>query len=226
MKMSFNCHLKLMNNDYIKYISFKNSLSNNIDNDLLELKKYCINNNIPIIREDIIDIINLIIKLSNAKNLLELGTAVGYSCINFAKNNDILITTIENNEERIEESKKNISKFNLSHKINLIEQDITDAIKILVKNNEKFNIIFLDAAKGQYLFWLNDIKLLMNNNSILIADNIFNDNYVFESKYSIEKRDRTIHTRMKKFLYNIFNDIELETKILNIGDGISISIKK
>ena len=215
-----------MNSNYIKYISFKNSLSSNIDNELLNLKKYCIDNKIPIIREDVSDFINLVIKLSNANKLLELGTAIGYSSINFAINNDIIITTIENNEERIINSKNNILKFKLSNRIKLIEQDITDAIKILVKNNEKFDIIFLDAAKGQYIYWLNDIKLLMKNKSILIADNIFNDNYIFESKYSIEKRDRTIHTRMKQFLYNIFNDNELESKILNLGDGISISIKK
>ena len=100
-----------MNSNYIKYISFKNSLSNNIDNELLNLKKYCIDNKIPIIREDVADFINLIIKLSNANKLLELGTAIGYSSINFAINNDIIITTIENNDERIIDSKNNIFKF-------------------------------------------------------------------------------------------------------------------
>lgn len=208
------------------YNSFKMSLKKQFNHDLLLIREFCLNHDIPIIRDDVADFVNLIIYISKSNNLLELGTAVGYSSINFALHNEKLqITTIDNYLERTKIAKENFNKLNLTTRFNLIEDDITNVLKQLINNNSKYDIIFLDAAKAQYINWIEDIKKLMNNNSILITDNIFNDNNSFLNKLSIEKRDRTIHTRMRSYLDYIFNDKDFISNIYNLGDGITVSIK-
>lgn len=207
--------------DNIRVEDFILSLSKNVDDDILKLKEYAILNDVPIIRDETKDFLTLILKIAKPKTILEIGTAIAYSTNIMHKIcPNAMITTIEDFPRRIEEAKKNIKTDNIV----LIEED---AGLYLKQNNDKevFDFVFLDAAKGQYINWLFDIKRLMKKNAILLADNIFKDGEILESKFLIKKRDRTIHKRMRDYLYTISNDKELNTKIFNIGDGISISIK-
>lgn len=210
----------------IRVNDFIMSLSSSDDEEIMKLKKFAIENDVPIIRDETRDFLRMIINIKDIKNILEIGTAIAYSTLVMHKSNvDAHIYTIENYEKRILEAKSNINKYFDKNKITLIEKDAGVYLKECDKNNY-FDLVFLDAAKGQYINWLSDIKKLMKSGGILIADNIFKDGEILESKFLIKKRDRTIHKRMRDFLYQIKHDNELTTYIYNIGDGVSISIKK
>ena len=205
---------------------FIDSLSNEEDDDILLLKKYAIENEVPIIRDETREFLRFILNIKNPVNILEIGTAIAYSTLVIHKIcKDANIITIEDFERRIIESKKNIDKYFDKSKITLIDKDAGIYLKEFDKN-EFFDFVFLDAAKGQYINWLPDIKRLMKKNAVLLADNIFKDGEILESKFLIKKRNRTIHKRMREFLYDIKHDEELTTFIYNLGDGISVSIKK
>lgn len=189
---------------------------------------FCINNDVPIIKNTTKDFIRGIINIKRPTKILEIGCAVGYSSIimydevkKYCKNP--IMYTIENYPKRIQQAKSNFNKYGFKD-IVLFEDDAGIILKKLIESGDKFDLIFLDAAKAQYPIWLNDIKKLLNKNSILIADNIFKDGEIFESRYLIRKRDRTIHQRMREFLHKIFNDSNLTSYIYNIGDGISLSV--
>ena len=201
---------------------------NKYDEELSLLKDYAIKNKVPIIRDETKDFLNMVLRIKKPRNILELGTAIGYSTLVIYKaiegHFDSFIT-IEEDETRVREARNNIDKFCLIDKVNLIEADIGKYL-IDYNKNETFDFIFLDAAKAQYVVWLPYIKKLMKKGAILIADNIFKDGEVLESKYYIIKRDRTIHKRMREFLHIVSSDCDLDTNLFNLGDGISVSIKK
>ena len=214
------------NIDEIRVSDFILSLSSETDDDILKLKQYARENDVPIIRDETRDFLKLILNLIKPINILEIGTAIAYSTLIMHKNcPNAQIVTIEDFPRRVKEAKENIIKYFDKERIDLIDKDASIYLKEN-KETECFDLVFLDAAKGQYINWISDIKRLMKKNAILIADNIFKDGEVIESKFLIKKRDRTIHKRMREFLKFITSDIELDTKIFNIGDGISISIKK
>lgn len=210
----------------IRVNDFIMSLSSYEDEDMMRLKKYAVENNVPIIRDETRDFLRLIINIKNVENILEIGTAIAYSTLVMHKANaKANIFTIENYDKRIRDAKNNIAKYFNEDKITLIEEDAGVYLKECTKN-EFFDLVFLDAAKGQYINWLSDIKRVMKKGGILIADNIFKDGEILESKFLIKKRDRTIHKRMRDFLYQIKHDENFITYIYNLGDGVSISIKK
>ena len=210
----------------IRVNDFIMSLSSYEDEDMMRLKKYAVENNVPIIRDETRDFLRLIINIKNVENILEIGTAIAYSTLVMHKANaKANIFTIENYDKRIRDAKNNIAKYFNEDKITLIEEDAGVYLKECTKN-EFFDLVFLDAAKGQYINWLSDIKRVMKKGDILIADNIFKDGEILESKFLIKKRDRTIHKRMRDFLYQIKHDENFITYIYNLGDGVSISIKK
>lgn len=210
----------------IRVNDFIMSLSSYEDEDMMRLKKYAVENNVPIIRDETRDFLRLIINIKNIENILEIGTAIAYSTLVMHKANaKANIFTIENYNKRIRDAKNNIAKYFNEDKITLIEEDAGVYLKECTKN-EFFDLVFLDAAKGQYINWLSDIKRVMKKGGILIADNIFKDGEILESKFLIKKRDRTIHKRMRDFLYQIKHDENFITYIYNLGDGVSISIKK
>lgn len=212
--------------DEIRVKDFLMSLSSENDDDILKLKEYAKENDVPIIRDETRDFLRLMLGMKKPLTILEIGTAIAYSTLIMHRvRKEASIVTIEDFESRIVVARNNIEKYFDKSKIKLIE---CDAGIYLKENPEKelFDFVFLDAAKGQYINWIDDIKRLMKRNAILISDNIFKDGEILESKYLIKKRDRTIHKRMREFLKCITNDNDLDTYIFNIGDGISVSIKK
>lgn len=198
------------------------------DEDLEILKEYATHHDVPIIRDDTKDFLTFLLKAKRPKSVLELGTAIAYSTLVIYKalDKDVdTIVTVENYDKRIEIAESNIKKYFDEGKVSFIKEDITIYLKN-IKQENVFDFVFLDAAKAQYIIWLPYIKKLMKKDAILVADNIFKDGEMLESKYAILKRDRTIHKRMREFLHEIMTDKDFDSNILNIGDGISVSIKK
>lgn len=212
--------------DEIRVKDFLMSLSSEHDDDILKLKEYAKENDVPIVRDETRDFLRFIMGIKKPASILEIGTAIAYSTLIMHRAcNDAHIVTIEDFERRIIIAKENIDKYFDKSKIDLVESDAGLYLKEN-SNSEMFDFVFLDAAKGQYINWIDDIKKLMTKKAILMADNIFKDGEILESKFLIKKRDRTIHKRMREFLKCITNDKDLDTYIFDIGDGISVSIKK
>lgn len=190
-----------------------------------DLRKYAKENDVPIIRRETESFLRVLLKINMSKKeelrILEIGTAIGYSALFFEDEVPCAkIDTIENYEPRLKQARENLKGHS---NINLIEGDAVQEIKNL---DDIYDFIFLDAAKAQYIVMLPDLKRLMNKGAILVADNVLQEGDLIESRFVTERRQRTIHERMREFLYEIKHDKELESTILTVGDGISISIKK
>ena len=205
--------------------NFIKSLSQN-DNDFFELKQKAIEEEVPIIRNETKEFLIMILKILKPKKILEIGTAIGYSALIMKKYTvDSSIITIEDYEKRQIEAEENLKKYDKEKTITLIKDDATNYLKNTT-DKEIYDFIFLDAAKAQYINWYDDIKRILKKDGILLSDNILKDGEIIEPKLLIKKRNRTIHKRMREFLYKIMNDEEVISKIFNIGDGISVTIKK
>lgn len=191
---------------------------------LSSLREYAAVHDIPIIRIETESFLRTELRIIRPQSILELGAAIGYSSIVMAEASDAAITTVENYGKRIPLAIDNIRKSGMDERIRLIEGDAGAALKELAACGAQFDLIFLDAAKGQYPVWLPDIMRLMRHGSVLIADNVLQEGTVAESRFTIPRRERTTHERMREFLYTIKHDERLASSVLNIGDGISLSV--
>ena len=188
--------------------------------ELEKIKKKALENHIPIIMDDTLEVIAKILTEKKPKRILEIGTAVGYSAMCFSKYlaEDGLIDTIERDEERIEEAKQNFKKVEVENKINLYEGD---AVEILPTLNEKYDVVFIDAAKGKYPFFLKEALRMLNQDGIIFADNILYKGYVM-SDYNKHKQ-RTAVRNLREYIKETTENPNLETEILEVGDGLAIS---
>ena len=191
--------------------------------------------NVPIIRKSMQRFLKLMLELTKPKNILEVGTAVGFSAILMAQysQSDCHITTIEKYEKRIPVAKENFLKSGFNDKITLIEGDAKDILNELLENENgddkfagRYDMIFMDAAKGQYINFLPNAVKLLKKGGVLITDNVLQDDTVIQSKFTVVRRDRTIHKRMREYIRALMQSDELTTDILQLGDGISVSVKK
>lgn len=191
--------------------------------------------NVPIIRKSMQRFLKLMLELKKPKNILEVGTAVGFSAILMAQysQSDCHITTIEKYEKRIPVAKDNFLKSGFNDKITLIEGDAKDILNELLENENgddkfagRYDMIFMDAAKGQYIYFLPNAVKLLKKGGVLITDNVLQDDTVIQSKFTVVRRDRTIHKRMREYIRALMQSDELTTDILQLGDGISVSVKK
>ena len=189
-----------------------------------EIQKDALAGDVPIIRPETASFLLFLISLKKPLSILEVGTAVGYSAIRMSEvmPAGATITTIEKYPPRIEEAKRNFARAPRGCDITLLEGDAADILKTLDK---PYDLIFMDAAKGQYIHFLEDVLRLLAPDGVLVSDNVLQDGDVAKSRYAIERRDRTIHKRMRDYLYTIKNHPLLETTILPVGDGVAISIK-
>ena len=180
---------------------------------------------IPVIKRETGALLKTMVALKQPRAILEVGTAVGYSALLMAgaAPESCKITTIEKYEPRILEAKKNFAKAEIEDGIVLLEGD---AEEILQSLTGPFDFVFLDAAKGQYLHWLPVILGLLERGGVLFSDNVLQGGDVLQSRYGVERRDRTIHGRMREYLYQIKHMEGLESAIVPIGDGVSISVKR
>lgn len=192
---------------------------------LEELEQYAIRERVPIIRREMQSFIKMFLAVNRPKRILEVGTAIGFSTLLMCEYGpaDVQITTIENYEKRIPLAKENFRKAGQESKITLLEGDAT---KILAGLSGSYDLIFMDAAKGQYIHWLPDVIRLLKKGGVLLSDNVLQDGNLIESHYIVERRDRTIYKRMREYLYQLKHDPLLETSILPLGDGVTVSVKK
>ena len=188
-----------------------------------EIKEHAIERHIPIIMDDTLNVIEESLRARRTNRILEIGTAVGYSAICFSEflEPNGIIDTIERDEERIKEAKENIKIIDNNKKINIYEGD---AVEILPTINEKYDMIFIDAAKGKYPFFLEQALRLLKKDGIIFADNILYKGYVM-SDYNKHKQ-RTAVTHLREYIKLTTEDPQLNTEILEVGDGLAITTMK
>ena len=187
--------------------------------ELEKIKVKALENHIPIIMDDTLEVVGDLLSKIKPKFILEIGTAVGYSAMCFSKyiSEGGYIDTIEREHERVEEAKKNIELVGILDKINIIEGD---AVEILPTINKKYDVVFIDADKGNYRIFLKEALRLINKNGYIIADNVLYKGYVM-SDYNKHKQ-RTAVRNLREFIAEITKNPTLETKILEVGDGLAI----
>ena len=192
---------------------------------LEELEQIALRDRVPIIRREMQSCIKMFLALNQPKRILEVGTAVGFSTLLMCEYGpeDLQIVTIENYEKRIPIARENFRKAERESQITLLEGDAGEILKGL---KGSFDMIFMDAAKGQYINWLPDVKRLMKKGSVLISDNVLQEGDIIESHYLVERRNRTIYKRMREYLYQLKHDPALVTSILPLGDGVTVSVKQ
>ncbi len=208
-----------------RIVSYIHSLEKDNSSVLEEMSEYAVKNNVPIIRKEVESFLRVLLMMNKPVRILELGTAIGYSAILMSEciQEDGKIVTIENYDKRIPVARENIKKAEKEHMIELIEGD---ALEILPTLEEKFDFIFMDAAKAQYINFLPHAIRLLKLGGVMLADNVLQEGELIESRYAVTRRDRTIHSRMREFLYQVKHMEELETTIIPIGDGMTLSIRK
>lgn len=199
------------------------------NNDFLdEIEKFALETDVPIVRRPVQNLLKVILSMNKPKEILEVGTAIGFSTLLMAEysSNDCHITTIEKYEKRFPIAEDNFKKSEHKDRITFIKDDADNVLTELVNSSKKYDMIFMDAAKGQYINFFDRVKKLLNEGGVLISDNALQDDELIQSKYVVTRRNRTIHKRMREYLFALTHDEELITTILPIGDGVTISVKK
>jgi predicted O-methyltransferase YrrM len=208
-----------------RMVAFINSFDKGNTPFLNEIEKFAIETEVPIIRKEMQTFLRFLLAFEKPLKILEVGTAIGFSALLMSEYapKGCHITTIEKYEPRIPIARENFKKAGKEDCITLLEGDATDILKEL---DDSFDMIFMDAAKGQYIHFMPDILRLLAEDGLLISDNVLQDGDVIESRYAVVRRNRTIHGRMREYLYELTHHPELETCILPVGDGITLSVKK
>ena len=214
--------------EHERFESFLESIPDGLPEYLTDFEIENIKENIPIIRKGSQRLIRFMLEMKKPLNILEVGTATGFSSVFMLEflNKKAKITTIEKMEERAVKAEKNFNKFDKNKQITLIKGDATDILSELVSKDKTYDFIFMDAAKGQYINFLENIKKLLVSGGILITDNMLQEGRLLDSRYTVVRRDRTIHRRMREYANALLTDKEFETMLLESGDGMAVSIKK
>ncbi|MDO5390742.1 MAG: O-methyltransferase [Eubacteriales bacterium] len=191
---------------------------------LNELEQEAVDTYVPIIRKEMQSFLKVMLSIIRPEKILEVGTAIGFSTLLMCEYNPVAchITTIENYPVRIPIARENFKKAGREEQIILLEGDATEILK---KLDDSYDFIFMDAAKGQYIHFLPDILRLMKKGSVLISDNVLQDGDIVESRFLVERRNRTIHKRMREYLFELKHNEQLMTSVVPLGDGITISVK-
>jgi predicted O-methyltransferase YrrM len=207
-----------------RLVTYINSLDTGNTTILDEIEREAIDTYVPIIRKEMQSFLKLLLAMKKPARILEVGTAVGFSALLMAEYNPVPceITTIENYEKRIPIAKENFKRAGMEKRITLLEGDAADILPALT---QPYDMIFMDAAKGQYIHFLPEIVRLLKTDGVLVSDNVLQDGDIIESRFAVTRRNRTIHKRMRDYLYELTHSSELVTSVLPIGDGITVSAK-
>lgn len=208
-----------------RLVTYINSLETGNTDILNQIEKEALKNQVPIIRKEMQTFLKMLLAMNRPKKILEVGAAVGFSSILMAEYNPeaCKIITIENYEKRIPVALENFKRANKENVITLL---CGDAAEILPTIEEPFDFIFMDAAKGQYINFLPEVFRLLKTGGTLVSDNVLQDGDIIESRFAVTRRNRTIHKRMREYLYELTHHEALTTAVLPIGDGITVSVKK
>lgn len=190
-----------------------------------EIEQEALDTFVPIIRKETQSFLKVLLMMKKPLRVLEVGTAIGFSAILMSEYipEQGHITTIEKYEKRIPIAKENFRRAGKEDQITLIEGDALEVMKSL---NGSYDFIFMDAAKGQYIHYMPEAIRLLEPGGVLVSDNVLQDGDIIESRYAVERRNRTIHSRMREYLYELKHKEELQTSILPLGDGVALSVKK
>ena len=205
-------------------VAFINSLDPGNTPFLNEIEKEAKKTNVPIIRTETQSLIKLLLAMKRPVSVLEVGCAIGFSTLLMSEYapDGCRITTIEKYEKRIPIARENFKRAGKEEQITLLEGDAQEILKTL---SGEYDFIFMDAAKGQYIHFLPEVLRLMAKGGILLSDNVLQDGDIIQSRYAVTRRNRTIHTRMRDYLYELKHHPDLTTAILPIGDGVTLSVK-
>ncbi len=205
--------------------TFIDSMDKGLSPLLEEIESEALRDGVPIIRRSTQQLLRFLLALAKPKAILEVGTAVGFSAILMSEYapEGCHITTIEKYEKRISVAKANFARAGREAQITLMEGDAAEILRTLEGG---YDFIFMDAAKGQYIHFLPDVLRLLVPGGLLVSDNVLQEGDVIESRFAVTRRNRTIHSRMRDYLYEITHSDELETVILPVGDGVTLSTKK
>lgn len=190
---------------------------------IADIAKQALADKVPIIRQETASLLKVLLKMTKPKKILEVGTAVGFSALLMSEYApQASITTIEKFEQRIIQAKENFAKAGKQSVITLLEGDAAQILKTL---DSEYDFIFMDAAKGQYIHFLPEVMRLLMSGGTLVSDNVLQDGDVVESRFAVTRRNRTIHSRMREYLWELKHRPDLETVVLPIGDGVTVSTK-
>ena len=205
-----------------RFVTYINSLDSGNTELLEEIEAEALRQDVPVIRKETQSCPKLFLAMQRPQQILEVGTAVGFSAILMKTYNpaDCKITTIENYEKRIPAARANFRRAGMQDDIELLEGDAGVVLKQL---SGPYDLIFMDAAKGQYIHFLPEVMRLLAAGGMLISDNILQDGDIIESRYAVIRRNRTIHRRMREYLYALTHHEQLVTSVLPVGDGITVS---
>ena len=180
---------------------------------------------VPIIRKETQSFLKVLLLMKKPVRVLEIGTAVGFSALLISEYmpENGHITTVENYKKRIPIARENFKRAGKEEQITLIEGD---ALAVMKKLDGPYDFIFMDAAKGQYIHYMPEVIRLLAPEGVLVSDNVLQDGDIIESRFAVERRNRTIHSRMREYLYELKHNEHLQTSILPLGDGIALSVKK
>ena len=207
-----------------RLVTYINSLDSGNTPILDTIEQEALQNFVPIIRKEMQSFLKLLLVMNRPMRILEVGTAVGFSAILMAEYapKGCQIITIENYEKRIPIARENFIRAEKEEQITLLEGDAAEVLKTL---EEPFDMIFMDAAKGQYIHFMPEVLRLLKVNGVLVSDNVLQDGDIIESHYVVTRRNRTIYKRMREYLYELTHREDLVTAVLPIGDGITVSTR-
>ncbi len=208
-----------------RLVDYLHSLETENSEILEQIEREALNDGVPIIRKEMQSFLKVLLRIKKPLHILEVGTAVGFSAILMSEYvaENCKITTIENYEKRIPVARDNFKRAGKEAQITLIEGDAMEVLKGL---EGSYDFVFMDAAKGQYIAYLPEVLRILSPEGILVSDNVLQNGEIIESRFVVERRDRTIHSRMREYLHTLKHHEELETSILPLGDGVALSIKK
>ena len=216
--------MSFVNEKLLKYID---ELQPRCQGELGLLQSQAYVEGLPIISNDVVKLLEFILKVKRPKRILEIGTAVGFSSMLMLSclNEETQITTIDRYPYMIEHAKENYKKFGVEDKINFIVGQANEVLEKLVEENKKYDFVFMDAAKGQYINFLPYVLSLTEKNGIIMADDVLQNGTVANKREEIPHRQKTIYDRLNEFLYSITHDNRLSTTILTVGDGVALMQK-
>ena len=207
-----------------RMITFINSMETENSQILEEIEREALDTYVPIIRKEMQSFLKVLLAIKKPMRILEVGTAIGFSALLMSENapKDCKITTIEKYEKRIPIANANFARVGRENQITLVEGD---ALEILQGLTETYDFIFMDAAKAQYIAYMPEVLRVLENGGVLVSDNVLQDGDIMESRFAVERRNRTIHSRMREYLYKLKHEPTLTTSIIPLGDGVAISVK-
>lgn len=208
-----------------RLVDYLHSLETENSEILEQIEQEALNDGVPIIRKEMQSFLKVLLRIKKPLRILEVGAAVGFSAILMSEYapEDCRITTIENYDKRIPIARNNFKRAGKEAQITLIEGDAMEVLKTL---EGPYDFVFMDAAKGQYIAYLPEVLRILSPEGILVSDNVLQNGEIIESRFVVERRDRTIHSRMREYLYTLKHHEALETSIIPLGDGVALSIKK